>query len=568
VDVYRFAFDQAPEPMLGVTADGRIADANAAACRQLGYRHDELLTQSIWERAPSWALKRWQRVWQSLIEQRPKQLSLALRDRSGRSERIEFSIQLYPVGDSFELILYAREPSHEHDARDQLRRLSELLDVSESIAHIGHWRLPVATGRPQWSDQVFAILRRDPARGEPTFEEHALYVARDDWPRLRKAVSDCAKLGLPYAVTVGIHRDDGSAGTVRIYGSILPQSDAKTPELAGFVIDISEQQEAEDKLLNTQRQLDIALDASGIGVYQVELDTGVCRADARYFAMLGVGPDAITPTLEWWRQMMHPDDRSKVQQAFDHCLESGHDTFKAEYRMRHHGGHWVWIEDHARLLEPDATGHWQLAIGVHLDISERKNAEHNLDYRANHDYLTQLPNRHSFWCALKRVHAQSQRSERSYCIAMLDLDHFKAINDQYGHKAGDEVLAGVASHLRSSVREGDWAARWGGEEFIVLMPATSAAQAMRSMERLRAGLAATTFEIGDRPVRVTISAGIAESSSDDATPDTVITRADDRLYEAKRLGRNQVRCAARPAAAGYDSDPLQPPSETAAKTNG
>lgn len=105
------------------------------------------------------------------------------------------------------------------------------------------------------------------------------------------------------------------------------------------------------------------------------------------------------------------------------------------------------------------------------------------------------------------------------------------------------MLKRFAKHFRQSVREADWIARWGGEEFIALMPETSSAQAKSSMERFRIALAATELGITDPPLKITVSIGIAESNAWDATPDRVITRADNGLYQAKRLGRNQVCCA-------------------------
>ncbi len=539
----RFAFEQAPDPIFRINADGDILDANEAACRGLSYTREELLACSLWEINPDWSRERWGDIWQSLSQQPLGHLIATLSHHDGSLLEVELHLRHLTFTKGHEAILYACKRSPQGDDLGELDRLRELLNVAESISQIGHWRLNVATGRPQWSNQVFTIFRRDQTLGEPRFDEHERYVVGDDWPRLCKAVNDCSEFGTPYVITLGIQRDDGSIGTARVYGSALPPRDSSNTELVGFVLDISEQAEIEQRLINAQQRLDIALDASGIGTYCTNLVSKEAEADARYFAMLGYRPDEVLPTFDWWREQLHPDDAPAIQKAIEHAISGDQDDFQGEYRIRHRDGHWVWIEDHGRICERDTSGRGQVSIGVHIDISGRKRAERKLNYRANHDRLTSLLNRYSFWCALRRVHAQSQRSQQPYCIAMLDLDLFKAINDTHGHSVGDLVLKGFARQLRRTVREADWVARWGGEEFIVLMTETRLEQAQSSMERFRIAFAATELGATDLPLKVTVSIGIAESNAQDAIPDTIITRADNGLYQAKRSGRNRVCCA-------------------------
>ncbi|MBK5940704.1 GGDEF domain-containing protein [Halochromatium roseum] len=292
--------------------------------------------------------------------------------------------------------------------------------------------------------------------------------------------------------------------------------------------------------MDAKRRLDLALDASGIGVYHIDLRTGTICADGRYLAMLGYSLREIHPTLDWWRGALHPHEVDEVNASLGELITGNGERFRSEYRMRHRDGRWIWVEDRARIAERDKHGQPLLIIGVHIDISQRKRAEQKLAYQAEHDQLTHLLNRHSFLYSLKRVHAESQRTQRPYCIAMLDLDLFKQVNDTYGHLVGDRVLSNFAKLLRRSLREADWAARWGGEEFIVLMPNTEADQAQRSMERLRKTLATARFGMVEPPIRVTVSAGIAESNMDDRAGDEVIKRADTALYAAKHLGRDRV----------------------------
>jgi diguanylate cyclase (GGDEF)-like protein len=139
---------------------------------------------------------------------------------------------------------------------------------------------------------------------------------------------------------------------------------------------------------------------------------------------------------------------------------------------------------------------------------------------------------------LEEVHARAQQAGHEYVVMMVDIDHFKSINDQHGHAEGDKVLTRVAQNLREGLRVGDFVARWGGEEFCVLLPRIRLAEAHALAERMTLQVAAT-----GKP-RVTISIGVAEAHVQSENPEAVIQRADAALYGAKHAGRNRVVAAA------------------------
>jgi two-component system cell cycle response regulator len=125
-------------------------------------------------------------------------------------------------------------------------------------------------------------------------------------------------------------------------------------------------------------------------------------------------------------------------------------------------------------------------------------------------------------------------------VLMLDIDHFKRVNDTLGHTHGDEVLREVAVRLASSVRAVDLPCRYGGEEFAVVMPATRLTDAARIAERIRIAMASEAFFVGDREMPVTVSLGVSASEGAEDRPESLLRRADEALYEAKAAGRNQV----------------------------
>ncbi len=168
-------------------------------------------------------------------------------------------------------------------------------------------------------------------------------------------------------------------------------------------------------------------------------------------------------------------------------------------------------------------------------------ANRRLAEQALTDELTGLANRHHGVHELVRAVALATRHDHALALARVDVDRFKAINDTYGHQAGDHVLAEVARRLAAAVRGGDVLARWGGDEFVAILLDTDRDGARRAAERLRAAVAAAPVEIDDAEVGVTISVGWAHWAGD--TADDLLARADRSLYQAKDAGRDTVRPA-------------------------
>ncbi len=160
------------------------------------------------------------------------------------------------------------------------------------------------------------------------------------------------------------------------------------------------------------------------------------------------------------------------------------------------------------------------------------------------DSLTGLYNRNKLDAILNEQIARYRRSRRPFTVLMLDIDHFKTINDSSGHIAGDELLAAVARILVQSIRSVDYAARYGGDEFVIVLIDTPADAALETAERIRSQVEGAHYSAGDQSITVTVSVGIAQWQPDDKVPTAVFERADQALYEAKRAGRNRVHCAA------------------------
>lgn len=181
-------------------------------------------------------------------------------------------------------------------------------------------------------------------------------------------------------------------------------------------------------------------------------------------------------------------------------------------------------------------------VAAHFNITRWKVAERELARIAHEDALTGLPNRRCFLENTARAISRADRHDEAVSLLLFDLDHFKRINDNFGHPAGDRVLIEVANRLRDCLRTEDMPGRWGGEEFIVLLPMTDADQAMAVANRLRETIAARTVALTGHRLEVTLSCGVAQRRKHE-TLEQLVARADDALYRAKSDGRNTCMLA-------------------------
>jgi diguanylate cyclase (GGDEF)-like protein len=160
--------------------------------------------------------------------------------------------------------------------------------------------------------------------------------------------------------------------------------------------------------------------------------------------------------------------------------------------------------------------------------------------QANTDSLTRLFNRRKGWEMIEYEIARSERYQRPLSIIMFDIDNFKTINDTHGHLAGDRVLRAVAKVAREAVRSIDSLIRWGGEEFIVLLPDTDLEAALPVAERLREAIAGMRINVSDEELSITVSLGVAKKDENSLDLETLVARVDQALYIAKFRGRNRV----------------------------
>ena len=307
--------------------------------------------------------------------------------------------------------------------------------------------------------------------------------------------------------------------------------------IEGALADITELHEAETRLMNSEKRSRLLAENAWEVIWTMDLDGKITYVSPAVERMRGITPEeAMRQSLD---EIHPPESAASVadyyRQVFA-AIEAGAEPpmFRGENEYYRKDGS-IMTGELQVIPHLDGSGKVIELIGVTRDISERKVFEAELRNLAVTDTLTGVWNRRH-GTELLTADLSARRPGQALSLLMLDIDHFKTINDTFGHQAGDHVLIEIASRLRRSLRGSDMVARWGGEEFVVLLRDCALPDALRLAEDIRAAIAEVPFgALGS----LTVSVGAAEVRADEDLT-SWLGRADQALYRAKRAGRNEV----------------------------
>lgn len=330
----------------------------------------------------------------------------------------------------------------------------------------------------------------------------------------------------------------------RKYGSLYPAEIhlefvefGKEKVYAELVIDMTERRKMEKELQEKNEILSTIMESAGDAIIMIDDKGNVTFWNPAVERIFGysrkeiIGKDLHT--------FMIQDERlyEAYKEAFKKFRLSGKGNVVGrtiELKARHKDGREIDVELSLSAVRIKDAWH---AVGIVRDISERKRFEELLYRQSITDHLTNIYNRRFFMQMLEQEIERTKRNRKPFSLIMFDIDHFKSVNDRFGHAAGDMVLKNVADTVKGRIRKTDCFARWGGEEFIILLPETATSDAADLAEELRKHVSTMSLpEVG----YVTASFGVTSYRSSD-TIDTILLRADNTLYEAKGAGRNCVK---------------------------
>ncbi|HVW84769.1 MAG TPA: diguanylate cyclase, partial [Bryobacteraceae bacterium] len=307
-----------------------------------------------------------------------------------------------------------------------------------------------------------------------------------------------------------------------------------------IIRDLTERERTLEQLRVSEERWNLALRGAGDGLWDWDLTTDRVFRSPRWRAMLGYTAAEVGETREDFLRLLHPEDVEPTLRALEDHLSGRTPVFSAEYRLRHRDGTWRWIMDRGQAVW-DERGRAIRMAGSHTDITDRKTAEHMLAFQARTDALTGICNRREFDRLLAHLTREAREKGRPLSVCVCDLDHFKRVNDRFGHATGDRVLVAFADILRRNLRRTDVLARLGGDEFVLGLPDTTAAESYVLVERMRQELLLMKFDSEPGATfEVSSCFGIAELREEHRDGRDLVNEADRLLYEAKSGGRNRT----------------------------
>jgi diguanylate cyclase (GGDEF)-like protein/PAS domain S-box-containing protein len=306
------------------------------------------------------------------------------------------------------------------------------------------------------------------------------------------------------------------------------------PYITGFCIDITERKEAETALIQQKAFYDALVNSVPGAFYVVDREGNYVTWNSYLNRLTGLGDEELRKRSSLLT--IAEDDRPLAAAAMKQAFESGYGQAELHVLTRDRG-----IRLYFMTARRFRVGDAEFLVGVGVDTTDRGARIRELEQRASTDPLTRVPNRSHFLSLAAEEFARSRRYGHPLSLWMIDIDHFKAVNDTYGHHAGDVALQALGDISRQALRDWDVMGRMGGEEFAVLLPDTDTSQALLVAERLRQTIATTKVPVEPGTMtHLTISIGVATIRDDDGDVERLIDRADQALLEAKHTGRDKV----------------------------
>ncbi len=528
------AFSDAPIGIALVALDGRWIKVNRILCEITGFSQDELLERTFPEITHPDDLASDLEYARQLREGAIGAYQMEKRyiTSAGKVIWAHLSVSLVRdhAGQPQHFIAQIKDISQRKADELELRRERLALAEAQQIAQVGSWSWDTRADDATWSPEMYRILGRDIARGPATSEEFFAYLHPEDRDRVAAGYEHAFGAGETFELDYRIIRgDDQKLRALRGLG----RRDIERPELyVGTVQDVTELREAERDALRQRDYVAAILTSMGEG-FLLTRDGSILEVNDALCQLTGYARDELIAArvpYPFWA----PEAIEQINE-YRHAIAGATDARELETIYLRKDGTRVEVCI-TTLTASDQSGQPLGYVTTVRDISEQRRHQGELEHLATRDPLTGLLNHRIFHERLGQEVARSCRHARPLSVAVLDLDHFKHINDRNGHPVGDQVLREVAGRLETLLRAGEHLARVGGEEFAWLLPDTDRDGAHAAAERARHAISTNPFPHGGT---LTISIGISELAGT-TDPARLYEQADQALYAAKQQGRNRT----------------------------
>ena len=427
--------------------------------------------------------------------------------------------------------------------KEEHKRRSILLEKIAKVSGVGGWELNIGSEAPTWTEQT-RKLHEVPDDYEPSVLDAINFYAPEVQPLVTAAVESGIKQGKGWDLELPLITAKGRKIWTRAIGEPI-STDGEVTGLIGTFQDISQQKSDELRLLQSEQfarerteELNVMLANMNQGVSVFDGAANLVLWNERYLEIFEKTPEEITRGISFKDILQAEKTRGEFTGSVDDAIKTLHadlgnnSVAQREYELK--SGKII-----SSVHAPLPGGGW---VGTHEDITAREIASRKIAHAANHDPLTGLANRSKFNSSVEEVVARVRQNSLRATLLLVDLDGFKLVNDTHGHKVGDELLVGVSKRLRESVRPGDVVARFGGDEFAVILESRTNENVHidKAAKRILSSLE-EPFHINGTEICISASIGASVIETDDNPVETAFANADCALYKAKEDGKRSFR---------------------------
>lgn len=361
-------------------------------------------------------------------------------------------------------------------------------------------------------------------------------INQPQWCEIASVITESKE---PY-IFIGRHqRKNGSCFPVEVRTSNLYHEGEHF--FLSVARDVTFRQVIDEEMEAHKHSLWYALNEASDGVWEWNIEQDSLYVSPKLKQMRGYGPEEDASSVDFWMNGIHPDDKQRVLAVMQEHLQGRTDKFEAKYRLRNRAGHFIWVNDKGKISKRDAEGNPAIIAGMVHNITDQIALQERLENQAARDELTGAFNRRVCREILEQHIASSHINGKSFAVVLIDIDYFKLINDQYGHPAGDVVLKAFVKKIEENLRERDILFRWGGEEFLMLLPCLKESKQYKVANKIRKIIEDNRIILADKKeISMTISMGVSCYPRHGSTISELIEKADMAMYRAKANGRNRV----------------------------
>ncbi len=535
---YRSILESIREGYFELDLDGNYTFANEANCRYLGYTKEELIGMNYRRHMDEETAKRLYQPYYELYHTGKPIEALELESirKDGTKAIHETSVSLIrnskgnPVG--FRGV--SRDVSARKKMEEALRQSAEKYRTILENMQEGYFEIDLTGAFTFVNDAECRNIGY--SREELIGMNHRQFQDEKTAKNMRRIFTNVYLTGQPVKLLdIEIIRKNGTKGFNEISISLIRDNEGKPIGFRGISRDVTERRQMEETIRQSEEKYRTIIDEMDEWYFEIDLTGNIVFINDAVARSVGYSLKQLIGIN--YRSFIKKDQAGELYKIFRQVYETGEPTKSFPYEFIRPDGT-ITLFELSIFPKLDGEGKVFGFRGIGHDITERKRTEQQLNYIATHDTLTGLPNRMLLMDRLKMALAQAKRDNYKLAVMMLDLDHFKNVNDTLGHMVGDQLLKEISLRLTGRLRQNDTISRLGGDEFIILLPAIENVEDSIEVAEIILSSFQQPFTCDDNKITSSVSIGIAIYPDDCEDVDSLLKNADMAMYYVKAHGRN------------------------------